>query len=69
MTIDEIGVGAKKQPFEDEKTVVSAKKQLFEAKKAVVSNEKQSFEGKVNELRMSIHTKGRICCQTWKGQV
>lgn len=60
VTIDEIGVGAKKQPFEDEKTVVSAKKQLFEAEKAVVSNEKQSFEGKVNELRMSIHTKGRI---------
>ena len=32
VTIDEIGVGAKKQPF----------------------------EGKVNKLRMSIHTKGRI---------
>jgi len=58
--IGAISVGAPKQLFEDEKTVVSNKKQLFEDKKTVVSNKKQSFEEKVNVLQMSTHTKRRI---------
>lgn len=55
--INSIGVGTKKQLLEDRKTVVSDEKQLLEGGKTVVSKQKRLFERKVNDLRVSTHTK------------
>ncbi|MDE7210336.1 MAG: hypothetical protein K2O03_02680 [Lachnospiraceae bacterium] len=58
--IDRTDVGAKKQLFGDEKTVVLAEKQSFEDEETVVSNKKQLFQKKVKKLSLSAHTTERI---------